>query len=342
MTRGGRLLRAGSLIALAGCCAALAGGCGGGSGHSSITLYNGQHTVLTSSLAAAFEKATGVKVQIRTNDSAVLADQIMQEGDASPADVYISENSPELMELQRRGLLTRLPRSILRQVPSGDASPAGNWVGMALRVSSLVYDPARVPRSQLPASILDLAQPQWKGKIAIAPTDSDFPPLVGAVIATHGAAAARTWLAGLERNARVYQDEEAIVAAVNRGDVSTGVINQYYWYRLQLELGKDAMHSALYYFSADDVGAVVNISGAAILESSKQRTNAERFISFLVSKAGQQIIARSDDFEYPVRPGVVPNEALPPLSHIGHTSLSVAALGNGELAARLIRQAGLV
>jgi iron(III) transport system substrate-binding protein len=339
---GGRLLRAGSLIALAACCAALAGACGGGSGHSSITLYNGQHTELTSSLAAAFEKATGVKVQIRTDDSAVLADQIIQEGDASPADVYISENSPELMELQRRGLLTRLPQSILRQVPNGDDSPEGNWVGMALRVSSLVYDPARVPRSQLPASILDVAQPQWKGRIAIAPTDSDFPPLVGAVIATHGEAAARDWLAGLKRNARIYQDEEAIVAAVNRGDVSTGVINQYYWYRLQLELGKEAMHSALYYFSADDVGAVINISGAALLKSSKQRTNAERFISFLVGKAGQKIIAESDDFEYPVRPDTVPNGALPPLARIGHTSLSVASLGNGELAARLIRQVGLV
>jgi iron(III) transport system substrate-binding protein len=339
---GGRLLRVGSLIALAGCCTALAGGCGGGSGHSSITLYNGQHAELTSLLTAAFEKATGVKVQIRTNDSAVLADQIIQEGDVSPADVYIAENSPELMELQGRGLLARLPRSILEQAPGGANSPTGHWVGMALRVSSLVYDPALVPRSQLPASILDLAQPQWKGKVAIAPTDSDFPPLVGAVIATHGEAAAREWLAGLKRNARVYQDEEAVVAAVNRGDVGSGVINQYYWYRLQLELGKDAMRSALYYFSPDDVGAVVNVSGAALLKSSKQQKNAERFISFLVSKAGQQIIARSDDFEYPVHPDVAPNDALPPLASIGHTSLTVASLGNGELAARLIRDAGLV
>jgi len=336
------LLRFGSLIALAGCCTALAGGCGGGSGQSSIILYNGQHAELTSLLTAAFEKATGVKVQIRTNDSAVLADQIIQEGDVSPADVYIAENSPELMELQGRGLLGRLPRSILSQAPDGTNSPAGQWVGMALRVSSLVYDPALVPRSQLPASILDLAQPQWKGKVAIAPTDSDFPPLVGAVIATHGEAAARDWLAGLKRNARIYQDEEAVVAAVNRGDVSSGVVNQYYWYRLQLELGKDAMNSALYYFSPDDVGAVVNVSGAALLKSSKQQQNAERFISFLVSKAGQQIIARSDDFEYPVHADVAPSDALPPLKSIGHTSLTVASLGNGELAARLIRETGLV
>ena len=105
------------LLALAACCAVLAAGCGGGSGHSSITLYNGQHTELTSPLAAAFEKATGVKVKIRTNDSAVLADQIIQEGGDSPADVYIAENSPELMELQRRGLLAGCRSRILGQAP---------------------------------------------------------------------------------------------------------------------------------------------------------------------------------------------------------------------------------
>jgi iron(III) transport system substrate-binding protein len=335
------LLRAGSLIALGACCTALAG-CGGGSGHSSITLYNGQHTQLTSSLVAAFEKQTGITVQIRTDDSAVLADQIVQEGGDSPADVYISEDSPELMNLQQRGLVTKLPQSILGQVPTRDSSPTGNWVGMALRVSSLVYNPAHVSRSQLPASLLDLAQPSWKGKIAIAPADSDFPPVVAAVIAKHGEAAARTWLAGLKRNARIYQDDESVVAAVNRGDVATGVINQYYWYRLRLEIGKKAIRSALYYFAPGDVGAVVNISGAAILESSKHKKNAERFVSFLVSEAGQKIIAKSDDFEYLVRPGVAPNGALPPLASIGHTSVSVAALGNGGLAARLIKQAGLV
>lgn len=338
----GRALRIGSLIALAACCAVLVSGCGSHSSSSSIVLYNGQHAELTSLLVAAFEKKTGIKVESRKNDSAVLADQIIQEGDASPADVYISENSPELVELQRRGLLAQLPQSILSQAPGGDESPNGEWVGMTLRVCSLVYDPALVPRSQLPASILDFAKPQWKGKIAIAPTDSDFPPLVSAVIATNGEAVARSWLAGLKRNARTYQDEEAVVAAVNRGDVATGVINQYYWYRLQLELGKQAMHSALYYFSPNDAGAVVNISGAALLKSSKQRKNAERFIAFLVSKAGQQIIADSDDFEYLVRPDVAPNPALPPLAKIGHTSISVASLGNGELAARLIRQAGLI
>ena len=150
--RGGRRLRAASLIALAACCAALAAGCGGGSGHSSITLYNGQHTQLTSSLVAAFEKETGINVEIRTDDSAVLADQIIQEGDASPADVYISENSPELMDLQRRGLLDAAaavhppPGARGRQLADGQLGRhgvAGQQPRLQPRARAAVAAPAR-------------------------------------------------------------------------------------------------------------------------------------------------------------------------------------------------------
>ena len=185
---------------------------------------------------------------------------------------------------------------------------------MALRVSSLVYAPARLPRSQLPASLLDFARPQWKGKIAIAPTDSDFPPLVGAVIAKHGEAAARSWLAGLKRNARIYQDEEAVVAAVNRGDVATGVINSYYWYRLQLELGKRRCTARSTTSRPNDVGAAVNISGAAVLTSSKQQKNAERFVSFLSARRPEDHRGKRR-LRIPRPPRRrTPNSALPPLA----------------------------
>jgi iron(III) transport system substrate-binding protein len=169
------------------------------------------------------------------------------------------------MTLQQHGKLAHLDRDTLGQVPAKYESSAGNWVGMALRVNSLAYDPALTGKQPLPASILDLAKPAWKGKVAIAPTDSDFPPLVGAVAAAHGPKVAADWIAGLKRNARTYQDEEAVVAAVNRGDVATGLINQYYWYRLRLELGRSGMHSALHYFPNHDVGSITNVGGAAVL-----------------------------------------------------------------------------
>jgi iron(III) transport system substrate-binding protein len=316
-----------------------AAGCGGGGGRS-IVVYNGQHLALTRAMVSAFERTTGISVRLRSNEGVVLADQVLQEGRSSPADVFLAENSPELVNLEEHGLLARLSPSVLRHVPAADSSPQGRWVGVALRVGSLVYNPQLLPRSQLPASILDLAAPQWKRKVAIAPLDADFPPVVGAVIAARRAAAAESWLAGLKRNADVYQTEESVVAAVNRGDVACGLINQYYWYRLRREVGAGAMHSTLHYFGAGDAGSVVYVSGAAVLASSSHRRDAERFVAFLVSRAGQRLIAQGDDFEYPVRPGVAPNAALPPLDRIAHSSLHAVALGDDREAARLIVRAG--
>ncbi len=138
---------------------------------------------------------------------------------------------------------------------------------MALRISALAYDPSLIPAARLPKSLLELAEPGWKGKVALAPTDSDFVPLVGAVIATYGKQAAVNWLSGLKRNGSLYQSDESVVAAVNKGDVAVGIINHYYWYRLRLEIGASGMHSSLYFFPNHDVGSLENISGAAVLKS---------------------------------------------------------------------------
>ena len=317
-------------------------GCGADPAKPSLILYNGQHSQLTNALVAAFTKRTGIQVEQRTNDGIVLADQLLQEGSDSPADVYLTENSPELVTLDQHHLLAKLDPSTLAQVPAADNAPTGDWAAVALRVGGLAYDPSLIPATALPKSVLALAEPRWKGKVAIAPADSDFPPLVGAVIATYGTKVAQQWLAGLKRNAQIFQTDEAVVAAVNRGDVATGLINHYYWYRLRLEIGASAMHSSVYYFPDHDVGSIENISGAAVLASSAHKREAQRFVAFLVSRAGQEILAHSADFEYPARPGVRPNPALRPLSAISPAALGPVRLGNDQQAARLIEQSGLV
>jgi iron(III) transport system substrate-binding protein len=320
--------------------ASLLAACSGG-GTNTITLYNGQHPQLTQALVSAFEKQTGISVRVRTDDGIVLADEILQEGSNSPADVYLTENSPELMTLTQHKLLATLPAAITGQIPSRYNSPTGNWVGVGLRVAALVYNPSLVSPSQLPTRLLDLAQPHWKGKIAIAPTDSDFVPLVGAVVATYHPSTAKSWLAGIKSNAALYQDDEAVVSAVNRGQEAVGLVNQYYWYRLQLEQGVGGIHSKLYLFPNHDVGGIENISGAGVLASSQHKGNAEKFVSFLVSPEAQRILAQGNDYEYPARAGIAPNPALPPLSRVNPAVLNVVSLGNDQSAATLLQQVGL-
>jgi iron(III) transport system substrate-binding protein len=113
----------------------------GGSADQSLTLYSGQHVQTTSSLVAAFEKKTGITVNVRSDDEDTLADQIETEGSHSPADVYYTENSPPLEQLQARHLLAPIAASTLRHTPARYNSPAGDWVGVSARVSVLVYNP---------------------------------------------------------------------------------------------------------------------------------------------------------------------------------------------------------
>ena len=316
-------------------------GCGGSTDSRSILLYNGQHPQVSTELVAAFEKQTHIKVEVRTNDGIVLADQLLQEGSSSPADVYLTENSPELEALEEHGLLAKLDPATLAQVPSRYQSASGEWAGMALRISALAYDSSLIPAGRLPKSLLELAEPGWKGKVALAPTDSDFVPLVGAVVATYGKQAAVNWLSGLKRNGSLYQSDESVVAAVNKGDVAVGIINHYYWYRLRLEVGASGMHSGLYFFPNHNVGSLENISGAAVLKSSKHPQEAQEFVKFLLSPTGQEILAHRYDFEYPLRPGIKPNPQITPLTKIAPAELSPTVLGNDQQASQLIQESGL-
>ncbi len=307
-----------------------------------ITLYNGQHEQTTHMLVAAFERSTGVKVNVRSDDEAVLGNQIAQEGSNSPADVFYAENTPVLSELQVRGLLAPLAPSTLAVLPARYSSTQGRWVGVSARVSVLVYNTREISPAQLPSSILSLARPQWKGKLGVAPSETDFQPLVTAIAKLDGTAAAERWLDGIKANSRIYPDNETVVSQVNNGESAIGLINHYYWYRLRDEVGASGLHSALHYYAPGDPGSLLNVSGAAVLGSSHHQPAAQAFVAFLLSRAGQEVIAHSNSYEYPLRPGVAPNPQLPPLSRLRFAPVTLSDLGGGGTALELEQQVGLL
>lgn len=334
------------MAAVTGMLAASVAACGAGGDAPSngLILYNGQHLQTTQALVNAFERQTGITVTIRTGDEDQLAEQIMQEGSRSPADVIFTENSPALMKLAGQHLLAPVDKATLAAVPSSDDSPAGNWVGVTARVSVLVYNTKALKPSQLPSSVMDLANPRWAGKLGIAPGETDFQPIITSIADTYGSTAALAWLKAVKSNAgsHVYPDNETITSEVNSGQVEIGLINHYYWYRLRAEIGASAMHSALHYFAPADPGYVLDISGAGILASSTHKAAAQKFLAFLVSAEGQKIIAESDSFEYPIRPGVAANAELPPLSSLHPDPAdTIARLGDGSTALQLLQQAQL-
>jgi iron(III) transport system substrate-binding protein len=317
---------------------------GGKGGGESITLYNGQHEQTTDSLVSAFEQETGITVNVRSDDEDTLSDQIVVEGKNSPADVIFTENSPPLEYLQEKGLLAPVDASTLAQTPSKYNSPQGDWIGVSARVSVLIYNPSLISKSQLPTSVLQLANPRYAGKLAFAAGETDFQPIVTSVVKTYGHAQAVSWLNGIKRNAgsHIYPDNETIADEVNRGAVAFGVVNQYYWYRMRAEIGASNMHSEITYFAPHDPGYVLDVSGAAILKSSKHQAAAQKFLAFMTSKQGQEIIAHSISFEYPIASGVTTAQPETPFNQLQPNSITIPELGDGSTAIALLQQAGLL
>jgi iron(III) transport system substrate-binding protein len=337
---------AGMTIA-AGTLAACGGAASGAEPAESITLYSGQHVQTTDSMVAGFEKATGITVNVRSDDEDTIADEVAAEGSRSPADVVYTENSQVLEFLQDKGLLSKVDASTLALDPAGDASPQGDWVGVSARVSVLIYNPSLIKASQLPTTVLQLADPKYKGLLAIAPQESDFQPVITAVDRAYGQAATLRWLEALKANAgsHVYPDNETIADEVNRGEAAFGIVNQYYYYRMRAELGGSNVKAMIAHFAAGNPGYVVDISGAAILKSSKHQAAAQKFLAYLLSKQAQEIIANpaeSISFEYPIAGGVTTMAGETPLNLLRPYPITLGELGSGTLAISLMRQAGLL
>ncbi len=330
-------------LAVAGT-ATLLSACGSSGSSHAITLYSGQHVQTTAALVHAFETSTGIAVNVRSADEDTLATQISTEGGNSPADVFYTENSPALEYLQAKNLLSPVAPGTLAKVPAKYSSPQGRWVGVSARVSVIIYNPSKISAPQLPTGVTQLADPAYQGKLAIAPSETDFQPVVAAVDRADGQKATVAWLKGVASNAsgRDYPDNETVVNEVNRGSAALGVIDQYYWYRIRDEIGATNMHAKIVFFAPHDPGYVTDVSGAGILKSSGHQADAQKFLAFLVSPEAQKIIATSASYEYPLLPGVAARGGQVPLAALQPNAVSVADLGDGQTAVNLLRQAGLL
>jgi iron(III) transport system substrate-binding protein len=265
--------------------------------------------------------------------------------------VFLTENSPPLMSLERQGLLAKVDGPTLASTPSRFSSPADDWVGVSARVSVLIYNPSLISASQLPTHVSQLADPKYRGMLAIAPTETDFQPIVTAYLHAYGKSATLSWLKGIYANAggHDYPDNETISNDVNRGLVAFGIINQYYWYRMRAVVGAANMHSRIAYFAPGDPGYVLDVSGAAVLKSSKHQADAQKFLAFLVSRQGQEILARpgtgagqSLSYEYPIASGVMTRTGERSFDQLQPYPITIAELGDGSTAIALLRAAGLL
>ena len=306
-----------------------------------LLIYNAQHESLTKEWIDAFTKETGIKVTYRQGGDTELGNQLVAEGDASPADVFLTENSPAMAAVERAGLFADLNSDTINQVPPQYRPATGKWTGVAARTTVFVYNKARLQPDQLPKSMLDLQQPAWKGRWGAPPTKADFQAIVAALLQLKGDAATAQWLAGMKANATIYNDNIATLKAVNAGEVDGGIIYHYYWFRDQAKTKEMSGNTALHYFKNQDPGAFVSLSGGGVLKSSKKQDQAQQFIRFITGKAGQEVLEKGTSFEYPVASDVPANAALPPLNSLQAPAVDPSTL-QAQQVSDLMTKAGLL
>ena len=311
-----------------------------GTGTGGLVVYNAQHEDLTQAWAEGFTKETGVAIQMRNGSDNELANQLVAEGSGSPADVFLTENSPGMNIVEKAGLFAPVDAATTAQVPARFNPSSGNWVGIAARSTAFVYNPELVPESELPSSIMDLRDQAWSGRWAASPSGADFQAIVSAILQLKGSDATSAWLDAMKSGAKAYRGNGTVMKAVNAGEVPAGVIYHYYWYGDQAGTGENSGNTKLLYWKNGDPGAFVSVSGGGVLASSKKQQQAQELLKFVTGKKGQQVVADTV-YEYPIG-GVVPaNPALKPLGELQPPTVDPASL-NGPDVTDLMTQAGLI
>ncbi|EKX65019.1 iron ABC transporter substrate-binding protein [Streptomyces ipomoeae] len=308
-----------------------------------ITVYSGRSKPLVKPVLDDFQKASGVTVEVRYGDTAAMAAQLQEEGSRTPADVFLAQDAGALGAVAGQDLFAELPGEVLDKVPAAYRDDGGEWVGVTGRSRTLVYNVDQVSEEDLPESVFELTEPEWEGKVGVAPTNGSFQAFITAMRVEDGEERTQDFLEGLKANdAQIREGNAPIVADVDRGRLATGLVNHYYVYELAKEQGTtvDALKAKNHFFPNGDIGALVNVSGVGVLKGAGDDPDARAFLDYLLGKQAQTYFAQ-ETYEYPLVAGVASAPGLPKLSSLKTPDIDLNDLDDLQTTIQMIKDSGL-
>ena len=306
----------------------------------SLVIYSGRSEALVAPLIEQFETVSGMDVEVNYAGTSELAATILEEGDASPADVFFSQDGGALGALADADRLAALPQATLDRVVTAFRSPESLWVGVSGRARVAAYNTEVLTAADMPASILDFTDPKWKGKLGWAPSNASLQTFVTALRVIEGEAAARTWLEGIQANEpKVYEGNSQALEGVASGEIQVAFINHYYL--LQALADGGSMPVANHFFAGGDPGSLINAAGAAVLKTSGNSAGAIAFIDFLLNAESQAYFAE-ETYEYPLVEGIAADDRLTPLADIDSPDIDLSDLADLQGTVQLMQDVGIL
>ncbi len=307
-----------------------------------ITLYSGRGETLVAPIIATFTAETGITVNVRYGGTAELAILLQEEGNRSPADLFWAQDVAALGTI--KPMFAQLPQETLERVAPIYRDAEGRWIGISGRSRLMIYSPERVEEAELPATMTELTDERFQGRMALAPTNGSFIAHVAALRVAEGDEVTLEWLRGLAANDPVMvRNNTAGYQAIADGEADFMLTNNYYLGRF---LANDpAFPVAQSLFEQGDIGNLMMTAGIGVLETSDRQDAAVAFVDFLLGQAAQQYFT-GNVYEFPVS-----GSAIVPVTGMGvsFSEASEAApdfdlnqIVDMEGTLELIREAGLI
>ncbi|WP_119679932.1 Fe(3+) ABC transporter substrate-binding protein [Indioceanicola profundi] len=322
---------------------------GGGSALAAgeVNIYSSRHYDSDQLLYDAFEKETGIRVNLIEGKDDELIERMKAEGRNSPADVLVAVDAGRLWRAQEAGILQPVSSDYLsKTIPPQYREKDGHWFGLSSRARVIIYNKDAVKPEEL-STYEDLADPKWKDRLLIRSSTNVYnQSLTGSILAAHGPEKTEEWARGIAANlARPPQggDTDQILAvAAGEGDVA--ISNTYYFGRMlnsdDPKVKAQAEKVGVFFPNQNDRGTHVNISGAGVAAHAPNKANAIKFIEFLAGPEAQKIFADAN-YEYPVLSSVPPHPTVAAWGEFTADKLNAAEYGrNNAEALKIMDRAG--
>ena len=305
---------------------------------SELTVYTSRQPQLIEPIVEQFTNETGIKVNLLSGNAQELMERIDIEGEDSPADIFMTVDAGVLWQAAERDILAKIDSEILNEnIPAHLRDSKNEWFGLSKRARTIVFSSDQFKDNDF-STYEDLADPKWKGKLCLRTSKKVYNrSLIASMIDVYGFDKSKEVVSGWVLNlaTEVFSNDTNALKAVSSGQCGVTIVNTYYLARLLDD--PEYNNLSLFWANQSDRGVHVNISGAGVVKTSKNKKNAVLFLEYLSSNKAQDFYASANK-EYPVLIGAKIDESIENWGSFSEHTINVSKLGSLQKEAVFLAQ----